>query len=147
MKKINLHCGEDIRNDCINIDMRSDAGLSCNIQDSYELNFEEGSCDEIIINPGGLESISKQDVALIIDSWKKCLKKGGSMWINFSDVRPLFNKVSYDRMPLEELESIIYKTKSLWDMKSVKNLVQLLGLSVSSINYIDFIGVIHATKD
>ena len=147
MKKINLHCGEDIRTDCINIDTRSEAGLACNIQDSYELHFEAESCNEIIINPGGLESISKPDVALIMDSWKKCLKKGGSVWINFADIRPLLNKAAYDRMPLEELESIIYKTKSLWDMQSVKNIVQLLGLSVSSTHYTDFIGVIHATKD
>jgi hypothetical protein len=146
MKKINLHCGEQTRSDCINIDIRPEF-RDCSAQDEYCLNFNEGSCSEIIVNPGCLESIPKEDIARILLTWKNSLKAGGSLWVNFADVRPMFNKVSYERMPLSELEGFVCQTRSMWDMDSVRSLLPAGGFSIHSSNYTDFIGTVHAIKE
>ena len=77
--KLNLGCGEDVRNDYINIDIRPLIGVDV-VADVIYLPVEDGSVDEILASDI-YEHITYHKSRELLTHWVGKLKKGGLLVI------------------------------------------------------------------
>lgn len=72
--KINLGCGDDIRRDCVNVDVRALPGM---LQaDARDLPFFDGEADEVLANDV-IEHFTVGDAKIVIGEIWRVLRVGG----------------------------------------------------------------------
>ncbi len=150
MSKINMHCGDKVREGYRNLDVRDlgdmDGLESCS---DYSLIMnKDDSLNEIIAHAGCLESIQRSDILDTLKIWHNKLSPEGLLKISFVDMKRLSNSYFYDRIQIEEMESSICSMKSLHDMMSIRSALFSAGFHIK---YSDFsiesdLGTIHAGK-
>jgi predicted SAM-dependent methyltransferase len=82
-KKLNLGCGKYPLNGFINIDLCPEADLHIDLRNI--LPFEKGEIEEILAIHV-IESFYKMDFLRIIKDWKRVLRAGGRLTIEFTDL-------------------------------------------------------------
>jgi GT2 family glycosyltransferase/glycosyltransferase involved in cell wall biosynthesis/predicted SAM-dependent methyltransferase len=82
---LNLGCGNDIREDCVNIDVYSD-NLKVVYMDIRKLTLPDGCVDGIIASDV-LEHFSHRETESILKEWSRVLKKGGEIVLRSPSLR------------------------------------------------------------
>lgn len=142
-KRFNLHAGNQPRDGFDNKDIRA------NPNDSYTLEWElPNSVDSIIVNPGCLESITKNLLKKHLEGWFQAMQPNGNLTIYYSDPFILANQLIYGKMPFQQFEQMMLHSKwvSLYDMNTLCQIVQSSGFKIRTTNYHESIGVISAYK-
>ena len=145
MNKANLHCGESTRDGYLNLDTRVPE-----LPGDYFLSrHKNDSMDEIIAHAGCLESVERDKIIDLFKSWRKRLKPGAVLKLNFLDMKKLSNAYCYDRVQINEFESSIKGMSSLHDMLEIRAALIAVGFELKFSDYSiqDYIGTIHAENN
>jgi SAM-dependent methyltransferase len=105
MIKLNLGCGNDIKNDYINCDLREDFKVD-RVFDITETNypFENNSVDEIYCYHV-LEHIQLYNWYGMIKEWKRILNKKGTIVIGYPDLKDFIKKFINYRFEIVEAKT------------------------------------------
>jgi len=91
--KLNLGCGEDIRSEYVNCDIRIVRGVDVQLDlEHASLPFRSESADEILLKDA-LEHVSWRKVDLVLKECFRILKPGGTVIIQAPDLEAIAKKV------------------------------------------------------
>lgn len=85
--RLNLGCGDDVRPDWFNIDLRSDCGADI-VQDVSKLPFDDGEVDEILALDL-LEHFPAFRTQDILAEWRRVLCSGGMLTVKVPNLQAL----------------------------------------------------------
>ena len=85
--KLNLGCGDEIRENFLNVDMRKHCGVDV-VCDMRSLPFRDGSAEEILASDV-LEHIPWREVRAVLREWRRVLKNGGRLEIRTPNLEGL----------------------------------------------------------
>ena len=151
--KLNINCGQNVRDDCINIDNRVEHSLQENVLytsnygdlfDKNQLPIQTRSVDEIIVNAGTFEKMDKDMIGNTLLYFKSILKKNGNIKIYLLDIYPLCNKFINDQISIEDFELEVLSSETLLTTPSMVSTLYRMGFTVETTNLQDVVGVIHA---
>jgi len=146
--KLNLGCGEDLREEYINIDIRPIKGLTlCFDLEIHALPFQSGIISEIILKDS-LEHISWRRTEWFLYECYRVLKKDGKIHIQTPDLEAIAKKVILDP-DYEYGELSGYRAISFWvygaldysenvhragfTIPTLKNLLESIGFKIDKI--------------
>jgi predicted SAM-dependent methyltransferase len=143
LRKLNIGCGADIRQDYINIDIRELPGVDIVMDlESEQLPFESNSIDEILAIDV-LEHLSWRSVVRVLSEMFRVLKPGGILRLRVPDVDVIYLR-SITNTNLDPLERFIYINfwlmgaqdckenthKTVFSKSTLRSLLQLVGFEV-----------------
>jgi len=105
LKKVNVGCGRDVREDYINVDNRKIEGVDV-VADLRELPFKESSLDEILASHV-LEHFTERDAKLVLAYWFSLVKKGGQVRIIVPNIDIMAKRYTSGDITWSALRSVI----------------------------------------
>ena len=110
--KLNLGCGNDMRVDYINIDLRPNPGLPADqYQQGDMVNLDwlcgDGTVDEILAL-GVVQCVPTTGVGLCVRNWMVKLKKEGTLKIAVPDIIGIANAYAKGQMALSDFIKLMY---------------------------------------
>ena len=106
MLKLNLGCGTDHHQDCVNIDIRAVSGVDL-ICDIRELPYKPEEVDEIRAYDV-LEHFPYAQVPKIITKWIDLLKKGGLIIARVPDLEKILAALLKSSLPVFEAQRLVF---------------------------------------
>jgi len=146
--KLNLGCGNDIKEGYINVDIKEIQGVDLILDISKDrLPFVDGCVEEILLKDV-LEHISYTRVEHVLKECHRVLKQGGRIYIQCPDLEAVAQKVIlsgeydwkaisywvYGDQNLTQGEDPSDIHKSGFTIKTLKELLESLGFTVETIN-------------
>lgn len=104
MRKLNIGCGDDIREDYTNLDTRDLEGVDV-VSDARDLPFEDESFD-LVIAQDVLEHFWDQES--VLNEWKRVVSKQGILGVRVPDWTALKDEEIGGGFNFDELERAIY---------------------------------------
>lgn len=155
--KLNLECGNDIRNGYINISFN--IGDVSNVPENTKIipgNFrnldpliEDESVEEIVFNPT-LNTISPKEIVGILTHWSTKLRPSGTLLVKFYDVRRIGQSAHYGTLSLQELHGLLlghnYENKTVMDVAVVKTVADVTGYDIESISPTEYLVTVELKK-
>lgn len=140
--KLNLECGNDVRNGYMNINSEAIHGVEEDliVADFRNLDtfVEDESVEEIISNDA-VTKLHPAETLRVIEHWSNKLKKGGILEMTYADARSVAREAHIYNISLEEMHSYLLgpsnEKKGLIDVDTCKKLVQSFGLVIDQISY------------
>lgn len=125
----------------------------CETVDSYNLSnkCQISFARKITAMPGCLESIERDQMVEVLQSWYKCLSSDCEIEVFFIDAKNTLNEYMYDRMSIKELDEYLYNSgsKSIHDIFEVKNTLISVGFEINQCGFSfsdNKVGFINARK-
>lgn len=151
MIKLNLHCGDNIRPDYQNYDIRYEMVKNDQIIlsiDHYSFdNLENESVEEIYANIGTLESLPRDNIPIVFNRWSNLLINNGNLIIKLIDINILCDNLRYNKIKLIDFENTIIKQfQSIHTAGSIKRLLNSLGYQMKLNSYQNEIYTINCVK-
>lgn len=100
MLKLNLGCGEDIRSEYVNVDVRELVGVDV-VADIRDLPFEDGSAEEVLLKDV-LEHFA--DPACVLEECARVLRDGGEIWVQVPDWEKVSDEEFWKNTPFWRTE-------------------------------------------
>lgn len=104
LKKINIGCGTDIREDYINVDHRAIDGVDV-VADVLDLPFPPNSLDEVFASHVAEHFIEK-DLKAIIKYWFSLLSEGGVIRLIVPNIEEMAKRYAHGEISWEQLRSV-----------------------------------------
>lgn len=143
MKRLNLGCGNDIRNGFVNVDRlpgKADNYKQGDIQ-SLDWLVEDDSVDEIVALDC-LEYISPKNIKSTLENWVKKLSTGGVMKILVPDCHLAAKSFVQGQLNIQEYQVIVFGTQEhndnrlcLIDSAILIGMLKEFGLTISLKRY------------
>ncbi len=142
--RLNLDCGENVRNDCVNVISSPISFKNTNetskvvISDPKDLNAlaEDSTIDEIIYYPP-LNKLRPNDIVKTLHHWWKKLKPNGELKLMFIDIRKLSRIVHMGNIPLQDIHNAIYgengELNSIIDSSVTEVAAKEIGFTIKTI--------------
>jgi len=105
--KFNLGCGEDIREDYVNIDSRDIENLDIRA-DIRNLVFIPDETVEEFLCYDVLEHFSFLDTAAILSHWISKLKPGGQIIVRVPDIEKILHNFVHGELPVFEAQRLVF---------------------------------------
>jgi len=93
--KLNLGCGEDIRDGYVNIDTIANKGVDLVCDITKRLPFEDGVCEEIIAQDI-LEHLTREQLIKTLGEISRILKVGGQLFVRIPNINAIFDQFAQD---------------------------------------------------
>ena len=111
-KKLNLGCGQDIKQGYVNADIRKLNGVDIVVDMEKPLPFQNEEFDEVLMKDS-MEHVSWRNIEQLINEVHRILKKGGKLIIQCPDLEEIAKQVILNPdFKFNELEG--YKAISFW---------------------------------
>lgn len=104
LKKVNIGCGTDVRDDYINVDHRAIEGVDV-VADVLDLPFKPGSLKEIFASHVAEHFIQK-DLAKVLQYWYGLLDKGGAIRLIVPNIEDMAKRYTRGELTWEEFRSV-----------------------------------------
>lgn len=133
--KLNLKCGNDVRNGYVNIDptKRGDGITNGNLE-SLDWLCEDNTVEEILA-VGAMRYIDNNNLGNAMANWCKKLRTNGTIKIEATDLFIISKLFAGGQITIEEYTSALYGTdipfRSSTDIDAVQDKLESLGLSVT----------------
>jgi hypothetical protein len=142
--KLNLGCGEDIRDGYINVDYFIKNNPLVVQQDFRDLSWLESQhAFEEILAIDIIQYIRYTDISNVLSVWISKLERGGTIFISSSDYDLISNMIKYNRLQINEINDAIFgKTNqnhvynfAIYNLNNIVELLKNLGCSVQESGY------------
>ncbi len=143
MKRLNLGCGNDIRNGFVNVDRLSTKSDNYRQGDIQSLDWlvEDSTVDEILAIDC-LEYIPSKNIKTTVANWINKLSSGGVIKISVPDCHLVAKSFSQGQLSLQEYQVIVFGTQehnddrlSFIDSSTLLEILKEFGLTISLKRY------------
>jgi predicted SAM-dependent methyltransferase len=148
--KLNLGCGNDIRQGYVNIDLNVDDKrvIKGDVSNLDTFSLTNDSVDEIIAIDI-IQYFSYQQIVGVVSNWCQKLKPGGSIYIESVDYNMLSNMMFYDLLASEVVNNVLYGDsgiKGIYNLPSIEALLKNNQLIIDTKGFKDAKFYIRAIK-
>lgn len=143
--KLNIECGNDLRNGYLNINStvvsvdKLKEGVDFVIGDYRNISMivADESAEEIVFAQP-LNRLGPQEFVSVFQGWLKKLMVGGTMTLHFYDIRRIGRVAHLGDLSLQDIHNVVFgprsEFKTVVDLSTVKSLVNDFGLTVESVS-------------
>mgnify|MGYP001187693939 CR=1 FL=1 len=126
--KLNLGCGNDIRDGYVNIDLNSNHQkvIKGDISNLDIFSLTDNSVDEILAIDV-IQYFNYQNIVNVIANWCQKLKSNGSIYIESIDYNMISNMMFYDLLGSEVVNNLLYGDpglKGVYNLPSIESLLR-----------------------
>jgi len=152
--KINLECGQDIRQGFVNVNsvpVENPHNYDFRVGDPRNLDeiVEDGKAEQIVANEL-LTRFHPSEVVSVVQRWIQKLQKGGKLIVTFVDFRLVAQEIYLNNLSIENIHVLIYgqnnEKQSICDVDTAKILVEKLGMNVEHVSIKDTVVYVEAVK-
>ncbi len=157
--KVNLECGTDIRNSCLNIsswpsvqqvkDLPEDTQFVVGRYNNLNPILENGSVEEINFAPA-LNVLTPDTLVACLDHWKNKLSVGGKLTLSFIDINRVARAITMGEVDIQQADQLLFGPqhafKSLIELNVLKSVLAHLNLKVEYIDLKQFFATIEVVK-
>jgi len=152
--KLNIKCGDDVRNGYVNIDNDTTVGgekVRHGGIESIDWVCEDGEAEEVLaIN--ALRFVQTDQTDIVLQNWCNKLNAGGKITIQDTDLHLISKAFANDQIDLNELSATIFGLnhsmpfRSGIDLRSVASKLSSMGLKIVSKRFDGMAFVVEAEK-
>jgi len=137
--KLNLKCGNNIKKECLNIDIHDIANISEQIyvKGNY-LNLDwicgDSYVEELFSNEA-ICSANLMEIEPTLQNWYNKITRSGYLYMQIVDAYTLSKLMYNNQIDIKQFNQIIYTKKSLLDTDSMLEILKHIGFQDLSLDY------------
>lgn len=136
--KLNLACGQDIREGYINIDLNpinEKLVKRGDIKNLSNLNILDGSCEEIVAIDV-LNCIKFKEIASVLQHWFDKLSLNGEMYFESLDYNLIGTKMATNHITVADVNTLLFNGEGgIYNLSSIESHMINLGMITKSKGY------------